>query len=451
MIVIEGGAVSTVDVAGTEYRSGHVVVDGDRIVAVGPGPAPRYPDPVRYVDATGCLVTPGLINTHHHLYQWSTRGLAQQQNLFGWLTELYPIWAGIDEEVVGAAAAAGLGWLALSGCTTSTDHHYVFPRGRGDLFAATIDAAAAVGLRFHPARGSMDLGASAGGLPPDDLVERTDEALAATQQAIDRFHDPSPGAMLRIAVAPCSPFSVTPELMREATALARSAGVRLHTHLAETVEEVSYCLRVHGCTPVEYAERLGFLGDDVWLAHGVHLSATEIARLGETRTGVAHCPSSNARLGAGIAPVRDLLDVHAPVGLGVDGAASQEAGQLGAELRQALYAARLRGGPAALSARQALALGTIGGARCLGRADELGSLEPGKLADVALWRLDGLGHQGIADPVAALVLGPPAVVDLLLVGGRPVVERGALVRVTEEDLAGRIRVASRRLAGAVVA
>jgi cytosine/adenosine deaminase-related metal-dependent hydrolase len=445
MIVIEGGAVATVDFAGTEYRSGHVVVDGDRIVAVGLGPAPAYPGPVHHVDATGCLVTPGLINTHHHLYQWATRGLAQEHDLFGWLTELYPVWAGIDEEVVGAAAAAGLGWLALSGCTTSTDHHYVFPRGRGDLFGATIDAAAEVGVRFHPARGSMDLGVSGGGLPPDDLVEQTDAALAATQEAIDRFDDPSPGSMVRVAVGPCSPFSVTSELMRESAALARAAGVRLHTHLAETLDESSYCLREHGCTPVQYAEGLGFLGNDVWVAHGIHLSAGEIAHVSQTRTGVAHCPSSNARLGAGIAPVRDLLDAYVPVGLGVDGAASQEAGQLGAEMRQALYAARLRSGPAGLSVREALSLGTMGGARCLGRDDELGSLEPGKLADLAVWRLSGLGHHDIDDPVAALVLGPPAEVELLLVGGTPIVEGGALVNVTEADLTRRVRAAARRL------
>jgi cytosine/adenosine deaminase-related metal-dependent hydrolase len=449
MIVIERGAVATVDAAGTEHRIGHVVVDEDRIVAVGPGPAPALPDPVRRIDASGCLVTPGLVNTHHHLYQWATRGLAQQRDLFGWLTELYPIWAGIDEDVVGAAAAAGLGWLALSGCTTSTDHHYVFPRGRGDLFAATIDAAAAVGVRFDPVRGSMDLGTSAGGLPPDDLVEKTDEALAETQDAIDRFHDPASGSMVRVAVGPCSPFSVTTDLMREAAALARAAGVRLHTHLAETLDETSYCLREHGCTPVEHAERLGFLGDDVWLAHGIHLSAAEIARLGQTRTGVAHCPSSNARLGAGIAPVRDLLNARVPVGLGVDGPASQEAGQLGAEMRQALYAARLRNGPAALSAREALAIATMGGARCLGRDGELGSLEPGKLADLAVWRLNGLGHDDIEDPVAALVLGPPAEVELLLVGGAPVATGGALVNVTESDLTRRVRSAARRLAGAV--
>jgi cytosine/adenosine deaminase-related metal-dependent hydrolase len=434
MIVIEGCAVATVDADGTEYASGHVAIDGDRIVAVGAG---RYPGEGERVDGTGCLATPGLVNTHHHLYQWATRGLAQQENLFGWLTELYPIWARLDDEVVAATTAAGLGWLALSGCTTSTDHHYVYPSGAGDLMAAQVTAAGEIGLRFHPCRGSMDLGTSSGGLPPDEMVEDTDAALAATEEAIDRYHDPSPGAMVRIAVAPCSPFSVTGKLMSESAALARRRGVRLHTHLAETAEEEDYCREKFGCTPVEYAERLGWLGDDVWLAHAVHLDAGAVARFGATGTGVAHCPSSNARLGAGIAPVPGLLAAGAPVGLGVDGAASQEGGQLGAELRMALYAARLRGGPDALTARQTLSLGTIGGARCLGRAAELGSLEPGKLADVALWRIDDLGHAGIDDPVAALVFGPPATVELLLVGGRSVVARGELRTADEWALARR--------------
>jgi cytosine/adenosine deaminase-related metal-dependent hydrolase len=446
MITIENCALATVDAAGTEYSDGHVVVgDNGRIVAVGPGHAGRFHRSVRRVDGTGCLVTPGLVNTHHHLYQWATRGLAQDEKLFNWLTTLYPIWARLDAEVVGSAAAAGLGWLALSGCTTSTDHHYVFPNDGGDVLAAEIEAAREIGLRFHPCRGSMDLGESSGGLPPDRIVEETDAALAATEEAIDRFHDPAPDSMLRVGVAPCSPFSVTGKLMAEAAALARRRGVRLHTHLAETVEEEAYCRETHGCTPVEYAERLGWLGDDVWLAHGVHLDDVAIGRLGATGTGVAHCPSSNARLGAGIARVRDLLDASVPVGLGVDGAASQEAGQLGAELRQALYAARLRGGPAAMSTREALRLGTIGGARLLGRADDLGSLEVGKLADLVMWRLDDLGHQGIDDKVAALVLGPPAPVELLLVGGRPVVERGELVTADAEALARRARRAHRRL------
>ncbi|MFY1671867.1 8-oxoguanine deaminase [Plantactinospora sp. WMMB334] len=445
MIVIENCAVATVDPAGTEYSDGHLVLDGGRIVAVGPGHAPRYHRSVRRIDGAGCLATPGLVNTHHHLYQWATRGMAQQADLFGWLTELYPVWAGLDADVVAATTAAGLGWLALSGCTTSTDHHYVHPAGAGDLMAAQVEAAREVGLRFHPCRGSMDLGASSGGLPPDGIVEETEAALAATEEAIDRYHDPADESMLRVAVAPCSPFSVTAKLMAEAAALARRRGVRLHTHLAETVDEEEYCRRTHGCTPVEYAERLGWLGPDVWLAHGVHLDDAALDALARSGTAVAHCPSSNGRLGAGTARVRELLDRGVPVGLGVDGPASQEAGQLGAELRQALYAARLRGGAAALSAREALALGTIGGARCLGRGDQLGSLEVGKLADVVLWRLDGLGHVGIDDPVAALVFGPAAPVELSLVGGEVVVDDGELRTVEERELVRRSRRAHRTL------
>ncbi|GAA0809780.1 8-oxoguanine deaminase [Spirilliplanes yamanashiensis] len=434
------------DAAGTEHADGHVVVGDDgRIRAVGSGHAGRFPGPVRRIDGTGCLLTPGLVNTHHHLYQWATRGLAQDETLFGWLKALYPIWGRLDAEVVGSAAAAGLGWLALSGCTLSTDHHYVFPNDGGDVLEAEIAAARQIGLRFHPCRGSMDLGASDGGLPPDRIVEDTDAALAATEAAIGRWHDPAPDAMLQIGVAPCSPFSVTPRLMTEAAELARRTGVRLHTHLAETADESDYCAEQFGCTPAEYAERLGWLGDDVWLAHGVHLDDAAVARLAATGTGVAHCPSSNARLGAGMARLRDLLDARVPVGLGVDGAASQEANQLSSELRQALYTARLRGGPAALTAREALRLGTAGGARLLGRDADLGSIERGKLADLALWRLDTLGHEGIDDKVAALVLGPPAPVELLLVGGAPVVERGALVTADADALARGARRAHRKL------
>ncbi|MEU4419732.1 8-oxoguanine deaminase [Actinoplanes sp. NPDC024001] len=443
MIIIENAAIATVDAAGTEHPSGYVVVGDDgRIAEVGSG---RCEQPGERIDGTGCLLTPGLINTHHHLYQWATRGLALDETLFGWLTTLYPIWGRLDAEIVGAAAGAGLGWLALSGCTTSMDHHYVFPRDGGDVLEAEIEAARAIGLRFHPTRGSMDLGRRDGGLPPDNVVEETDEALAATEAAIDRWHDPSPDAMLQIAVAPCSPFSVTTRLMEEAARLARRRGVRLHTHLAETDDEEEFCRAKFGCTPVEYAERVGWLGDDVWLAHGVHLDDTAIARLGATGTGVAHCPSSNARLGAGMARVRELLDHRVPVGLGVDGAASQEVSHLGAELRQALYTARLRGGPKAMDAREALRLGTIGGARCLGRQDDLGSVEVGKLADLVLWRLDGLGHEGIDDRVAALVFGPPARVELALVGGKPVVERGELANADEETLTRQAQRAHRRL------
>ncbi|GIM90269.1 8-oxoguanine deaminase [Paractinoplanes toevensis] len=446
MIIIENAAVATVDANDTYHPDGHVVVGDDgRIVAVGSGHAGRYHGSVRRVDGAGCLVTPGLVNTHHHLYQWVTRGLALDETLFGWLTTLYPIWGRLDAEIVGAAAGAGLGWLALAGCTTSMDHHYVFPRDGGDVLEAEIEAARQIGVRFHPTRGSMDLSRKDGGLPPDNVVEDIDEALAATEAAIDRWHDPSPGAMLQIAVAPCSPFSVTQKLMSEAAVLARRKGVRLHTHLAETDDEEDFCQERFGCTPVEYAERLGWLGDDVWLAHGVHLDDSAITKLGATGTGVAHCPSSNARLGAGSARVRELLDHRVPVGLGVDGAASQEVSHLGAELRQALYTARLRGGPAALTAAEALRLGTIGGARCLGRDADLGSLEPGKLADLVLWRLDGLGHDGIDDKRAALVFGPPAPVELSLVGGNPIVERAQLVHADAETLTRAARRAHRRL------
>ncbi|WP_433826293.1 8-oxoguanine deaminase [Actinoplanes sp. CA-015351] len=454
MIIIENVAVATVDAAGTEFTDGHVVISEDgRISAVGAG---RYgdiydkseksrQDALRVVDGTGCLVTPGLVNSHHHLYQWATRGLALDDTLFGWLTTLYPIWGRLDADVVGAAAGAGLGWLALSGCTTSMDHHYVFPREGGDVLEAEILAARRIGLRFHPTRGSMDLSQKDGGLPPDNVVEETDEALAATEAAIDRWHDPSPDSMLQIAVAPCSPFSVTTRLMEEAAVLARRKGVRLHTHLAETDDEEAFCQDRFGCTPTEYAERVGWLGDDVWLAHGVHFDDSAIKKLGATGTGIAHCPSSNARLGAGSARVRELLDHRVPVGLGVDGAASQESSRLSDELKQALYTARQRGGPKSMTARETLRMGTMGGAQCLGRQNDIGSIEVGKLADLVLWRLDGLGHEGIDDKVAALVFGPPAPVELALVGGRPVVERGELVNVDEEILTREARRAHRKL------
>ncbi len=445
--MIEGAAIATVDPAGTEHAAGHLVVSGGRITAVGTGAAPRadVPDGARHVDGSGCLLTPGLVNTHHHFSQWLTRGHAPDADLFTWLTALYPLWALVDAEMEHAAALGSLVALVASGCTTAMDHQYVFPHGAGDLLAAEIEAAAQVGVRFHPARGSMDLGRSAGGLPSDDVVEDTDAALAATEEAIRRHHDPSFGSMCRVVVAPCSPFSVTPELLRGAADLARRSGVRLHTHLAETAEEDVYCREHLGCTPTEYAASLGWLGDDVWVAHGVHLDAGAIARFAATGTGVAHCPSSNGRLGSGIAPVPELLAAGVPVGLGVDGTASNESGQLGTELRAALLTARARGGPAALSTRQVLALATMGGARCLGRTDEIGSLEVGKLADVALWRLDTAAHAGIADPVAALTLGSLPPIELLLVGGRAVAEAGELRTVDTDGVARAVHAASTRL------
>jgi len=433
-VVLDGCHIATVDASGTEHASGHLVLEGGRVTAVGPGPAPNPPPGATTVDASGCLVTPGLVNTHHHLYQWITRGLAQDSTLFGWLTTLYPMWARIDAETVHASAAANLAWLALSGCTTSTDHHYVFPDAGGDCLAAEIAAAIQIGVRFQPARGSMDLGASQGGLPPDSVVEDRDAILAATEAAIDTWHDPSFDAMTRIVVAPCSPFSVTPGLMRDAAGLARRKGVRLHTHLAETLDEETFCREQFGMTPAEYAEDLGWLGPDVWLAHCVHLSDVAVARFAATGTGVAHCPTSNGRLGAGAAPTAALLGAGAPVGLGVDGAASNESGRMVDELHQALLVARIRGGPDALTARQALSMATMGGARCIGREQELGSLEVGKLADVAVWRVDALAGAGIEDPVATLVLGAPAL-EHLYVGGRPVVTGGELVTADTAQLA----------------
>jgi cytosine/adenosine deaminase-related metal-dependent hydrolase len=445
VLVLNGCAVATVDPQRTEHASGHVIIDGSRITAVGAGPAPDGLPDARYTDAAGCLATPGLVNTHHHLYQWATRGQAVDATLFDWLTELYPVWAGIDEQIVRAAATAALAWLARTGCTTSMDHHYLFPRGGGDVLAATIAAARDVGLRFHPTRGSMDLGQSSGGLPPDEVVEDTDEILAACAAAIDRFHDPAPDSMLRIGVSPCSPFSVTRELMTQTAALARARQVRLHTHLSETADEVTFCAERFGCSPVEYAESLGWLGGDVWLAHAVHLDDADIARLAATGTGVAHCPSSNARLGAGICRSRDLLDAGVPVGLGVDGAASNEASSLLGQARAAALFARAVGGPQAMTVRQALELATMGGARLLGRQADIGSLQVGKLADIALWRLDTLPHADIADPVAALVLGAPPPLELLLVGGEAVVRQDRVVTVDEEQVADAARRASTAL------
>ncbi|WP_338768792.1 8-oxoguanine deaminase [Nocardia vulneris] len=443
--VIENCAVATVDSAGTEYRHGHVVLRGNRIAAVGPGAAPPVDDSAHRIDGRGCLLTPGLVNTHHHLYQWITRGLAADNTLFEWLTTLYPIWAGIDEDAVRVAATGGLAALARTGCTTSTDHHYVFPREGGDVLGAEIAAAADVGLRFHPCRGSMDLGQRAGGLPPDHVVQPLDTILTDSADAVARHHDPSFDSMLRIALAPCSPFSVSSELLRESAVLARELGVRLHTHVAETIDEQDYCAQTFGCTPAEYMAQLGWVGSDVWWAHAIHLDDTAIATMAKTGTGVAHCPTSNARIGAGVARTADLVRAGVPVGLGVDGAASNEASSMVEEPRNALFYARNRGGPRAMTTRTALALATIGGARVLGRAAEIGSIEPGKLADLALWRLDTPAHAGIDDPVTALVLGAAPPLAALLVNGREVVRDGRLVTVDEDAVGAAVAAAQAAL------
>lgn len=446
--VISGCAVATVDALGTEHATGHVVVEGTRIVAVGPGAAgPEWRQrATKWIDGKGLLATPGLVNTHHHLYQWITRGYAQDETLFGWLTSLYPVWAGIDEDTVEASASSNLGWMALSGCTLTTDHHYVFPHAGGDVLGATIAGAQKIGLRFHPTRGSMDLGQASGGLPPETVVESTDVALASTEAAIARWHDPSPESMLQIAVAPCSPFSVTKELMTGAAEIARSHGARMHTHLCETLDEEAFCLQKYGRKPGEYVEDLGWLGPDVWFAHVVWPTTSDIARFAATGTAVAHCPTSNARLGSGLAPVADMLAAGVPVGIGVDGSASNESGRMDEELHQALLVARLRGGSTSMSARQVLRMATMGGARVLGRQNDLGSLEVGKLADLALWRTDGISGADIADPLCTLVFGTRSPLELLLVNGEPVVENEHLVRADETELARNSAAASATLA-----
>ena len=435
-----GGWIVTCDDAGSEYASGWLLVEDGAIAEVG---ACEEPEAVERLDLGGAVVTPGLVNTHHHLYQTLTRARAQDADLFAWLRELYPVWSGIDAEAEYVAARTGLAELALSGCTTVFDHHYVFPRGRTGLIEAEVQAARELGLRLVASRGSMDLGVSDGGLPPDELVEDVDSVLADTERLVSELHEPGPGARVQIAVAPCSPFSVTKRLMTESAALARRLGLMLHTHLAETAEEEAYCMELYGATPVEYLTDLGWLGEDVWCAHCVHLSGDDIADFAGSNTGVAHCPTSNLRLGAGVAPVSDYLEAGIRVGLGVDGTASNERGDLLYEVKQALLVARGRGGPRAMTVRDALRLGTRGGAAVLGR-DDIGSLEPGKRADLAVWRTDGLELGGAEDLVAGLVLSAPHRVDRLVVEGEDVVRGGALVHADEAEIARDQRTQARR-------
>jgi cytosine/adenosine deaminase-related metal-dependent hydrolase len=430
--------VVTMDDDGTEHENGWVLVEDGRVRAVGGG---ERPEADRTEDLGGAVVTPGLVNTHHHLWQNLTRARAQEANLFDWLRALYPVWAAIDEEAEYAAARCGLAELMLSGCTTVFDHHYLFPPGKTGLLEAEIRAARELGVRIVASRGSMDLGESQGGLPPDSIVEDRDEILAATEAAAGL----ADGALVQVAVAPCSPFSVTSELMRESAELARRLGLRLHTHLAETPEEEDFSRERFGRTPVEYVEELGWLAEDVWCAHCVHLSDADVATFGSRDVAVAHCPSSNMRLGAGIARVLDLLDAGVRVGLGVDGSASNERGDLFLEVKQALLVARARGGPAALTARDALRLGTRGGAAVLGR-DDIAQLSPGKRADFAVWRTDGLELGGAADLVGGLVLSGPHRVDRLYVGGEEAVREGRLVRADEDEIAREHRLHARRFA-----
>jgi 8-oxoguanine deaminase len=430
--------VVTMDDDGSEYDGGWLLVDDGLVSNVGGGSRPEADETV---DLGGAVVTPGLVNTHHHLWQNLTRARAQQENLFGWLKALYPVWARIDEEAEYAAARVGLAELALSGCTTVFDHHYLFPPGVEGLLEAEIRAARELGVRIVASRGSMDLGESDGGLPPDNVVEDRDDILAATEAAAGL----ADGESVEIAVAPCSPFSVTAELMTESAHLARRLGLRLHTHLAETVEEDEYAREKFGCNPVEYIEQFGWLAEDVWCAHCVHLSPEDVSKFSLSKVGVAHCPTSNMRLGAGIAAVRDLLDEGVRVGLGVDGSASNERGDLFLEVKQALLVARARGGPGAMTVRDALRLGTRGGASVLGR-DDIGQLSAGKRADFAVWRTDGLELGGADDVLAGLIFAGPHRVDRLYVGGREVVRDGRLTRGNEEEIASEHRRQAERFA-----
>lgn len=426
LLIRKADTILTMDDAGQEPATCDILVREGVIVAIGrdldaPG--------AEVLSALGCVVTPGLVNTHHHLYQTLTRAVPGGQDalLFGWLKTLYPIWARFGPEEMFVSAQIGLAELALSGCTLTSDHLYLYPNGA--RLDDTIAAAGEVGLRFHPTRGSMSIGSSAGGLPPDDLVEDEAAILNDCIRVIDAFHDSAAGSMVRVGLAPCSPFSVSRDLMRDAALLARDKGVMLHTHLAENDEDIAYSLAQFGCRPGQYAEELGWTGPDVWHAHCVKLDPTEIALFARTRTGVAHCPCSNCRLGSGIAPVRAMRDAGVKVGLGVDGSASNDAGNLVAEARQAMLLQRVANGADAMSAREALWIATRGGAEVLGR-DDCGQIAVGKRADLAIWDVRGVHSAGSWDPAALLLAGPTVVRDLV-VEGRIVIRDG---QVTSIDL-----------------
>jgi len=426
-----------------ELSGGWVAITDGLIVGVGTGSPPAA---LTTLDASDCLVTPGLVNTHHHLFQNLTRAYPPMTDkpLFGWLQSLYPLWSALDTEGAYLSAWVGLAELALSGCTTSTDHLYLHPRRAGDLLGAEIDAADELGMRFHPTRGSMSLSEKDGGLPPDDVVADDDEILTACEDAVARHHDRRHGAMVRIAFAPCSPFTVTETLMVRSAELAERLDVRLHTHFAENAEDDAYSLEVYGCRPTEYLERTGWMSDRAWLAHCVMPHEHEVGRLGAAGVGVAHCPSSNLILASGIAPVVGLRAAGVHVGLGVDGSSSADSGSLWLEARQAMLLAKLRDGAAAGTARMALELATRGGAACLGRTGELGELSVGAVGDVAVWPLTGPAFAGaLADPIEAWLRCGPITARHTVVNGVPIVRDGQLVHPAVADrLAAHARVAA---------
>ncbi|MBU2889436.1 8-oxoguanine deaminase [Celeribacter halophilus] len=440
-LIRNADVILTMDDDRKEIKGGDILVRDGVITAVGQG---LYDDDAQIVDAQGCLVTPGLVNTHHHLYQTLTRAVpgAQDALLFGWLKTLYPIWAGFGPEHMRISALVGLAELALSGCSTTSDHLYLYPNGA--RLDDTVEAAQAIGMRLHATRGSMSIGESAGGLPPDNLVEREEDILNDCLRVIDTFHDPNPGAMIRVGVAPCSPFSVSRELMRDSAILARDKGVMMHTHLAENDEDIAYSLEKFGMRPGQYAEELGWTGPDVWHAHCVKLDVDEVALFARTGTGVAHCPCSNCRLGSGIAPVRGMRDAGVHVGLGVDGSASNDTGNLVVEARTAMLLQRVSLGADKMSPREMLEIATRGGAEVLGR-DDIGRLEVGKRADIALWDMSDIEAAGSWDPAALLLAGPTRVRDLFIEGRHVVADS----RVTTIDM-GMTIVTQTRLAKALI-
>jgi 8-oxoguanine deaminase len=447
LLIHDAWLVATVDPVRRELAGGWVAITDGFISGIGAGGDAR-PDATESISAAGCLVTPGLVNTHHHLYQNLTRAYTPMTDepLFGWLRSLYPLWtAALDEEAVHLAAWVGLAELALSGCTTSSDHHYIHPPRAGDLLTAEIEAALDLGLRFHPTYGSMSLSEKDGGLPPDDAVRDEDDILAESERHVACRHDPTPGAMTRIALAPCSPFSVTPDLMRQTAELAERLDVRLHTHLAENSEDDDYALATFGMRPVDLYEDVGWMSDRSWGAHVVRPDPEEVVRLGAAGVGVAHCPSSNMILSSGIAPVVDLRRAGCPVGLGCDGSSSADAASLWQEARLSMLQGKLVSGAAAMTARIALEVATRGGAACLGREGELGELSVGAVGDVAVWALDGPTFAGVLDdPIEGwLRCGPTAARDTI-VHGRPVVRHGELVSPRVEEMLAAHRVAARR-------
>jgi cytosine/adenosine deaminase-related metal-dependent hydrolase len=433
LVVSNARCLATLDGDRRELAGGWVAVTDGLVEAVGDGPAPHAE---LVIDATDCLVTPGLVNSHHHIYQNLTRAYPPMTDmpLFGWLKALYPLWSALDTESVYVSTWVGLAELALAGCTTSTDHLYLHPHGAGDLLTAEIEAAGDIGIRFHPTRGSMSLSEKDGGLPPDDVVSDDDSILAASEEAVRRHHDRAWGAMTRVALAPCSPFTVTEQLMVRTAELAERLDVRLHTHFAENVEDDEFSMARFGCRPMEYLERTGWASDRTWVAHCVMPDAGEIVRLGKSGVSVAHCPSSNLILASGIAPVVDLRAAGVAVGLGVDGSSSADAASLWLEARQAMLLAKLRNGAASATARMSLEMATLGGAACLGRSGEIGVLEVGAVGDIAVWSLTGPSAAGgVADPVETwLRCGPMGARDTI-VHGIPVVRGGAIVEADRLD------------------